>query len=230
MTARTCGKPSRLLREGQLPDFWSLNGAWRQGPTHGPKVGYRGEIAYMSVEPYRHSPSLVPTLPLTVRIPRVGERLTAIGLRFTNGDPGQFEGVFASTGRLVEIKHPWLEHSRVFPALEIDCETLHGMSGRPVLDEHGYIVGVISRGFETLTWAATITHGLGSKGRFRIPWPPGEYPAGVRVIDIPNSRLHIQHRERIFSEDDTNIFVVAEPGRTDIKPGPAGQPYDPNEP
>lgn len=218
------------MRDGYPTQLWSLNGAQRPGPTRGPKVGYRGEIAYMSIEPYRHKPSLVSTLPLTTRIPEVGEQLTAIGLRFTDGDPSKFEGAFASTGRLAEIKHTWLENSRQYPALEIECEVLHGMSGGPVLDEQGYIVGVVSTGFEDRAWAAMVIHGLGSQAELRIPWPPDEYGETVRVMDIPNSRLYIQHRERIFSADDTNIFVSLEPDRTDFVPGPLPKPYDPDEP
>jgi hypothetical protein len=220
------------MREGCPTELWSLNGAWRQGPTHGPKVGYRGEVAYMSVEPYRHRPARVSTLPLTARIPKVGEQLTAVGLRFTEGDPSRFEGVLASKGRLLSIKKNWLSHSRVFPILEIECEAPHGMSGGPILDEHGYIVGVISRGLgeDHRTWAAMIIHGLGSKARFRIPWPPGEYAGTVQVTEIPNSHLHIQDRERISSADETNIVVTVEPGRTDIEPGQPPQPYDPDEP
>jgi hypothetical protein len=217
------------FRKGGFIDFWPVNNVWRPGPRRGPKVGYHGEIAYLAVEPYERRPSVVSTLPLTTRIPRVGEEVTALGFRFADGDISRFEGLFASKGRVVTIKTNWLENTRKYPVLEIECETLHGMSGGPVLDEHGYIVGVVSRGYEDRSWVAMIGHGLGSGARLRITWPPGEYIGTPRITEIPNRLLQIQHRERILAEEGTSIFVAVEEGRSDIEQGPVPKPYRPGD-
>jgi hypothetical protein len=143
---------------------------------------------------------------ITTRLPAIGESLTVSGFRpaqnvFHSGVPGE-----AQLGALLKISMgtvtqqfplgrdkllvPW-------PALEIDCPAWGAMSGGPVFDARGYLVGLISRSWETedepspmicsLLWPILASH-------FRGGWPVSheqksllELAGSFCVIDRPDA-------------------------------------------
>lgn len=90
---------------------------------------------------------------LTTRTPKLGESVLMVGFRgsadrFERRADGAMEleaGMLVSSGPVVQhyrrgrdsVMMPW-------PALEIDGPTIGGMSGGPVFDSRGYLVGLIS--------------------------------------------------------------------------------------
>jgi hypothetical protein len=96
---------------------------------------------------------------ITTRLPAIGETLTIAGFRASQlsfpadakSHTINLEGqLITSSGVVTEqytagrdkLLAPW-------PSLEIDCPAWGGMSGGPVFDSRGYLVGLIARSMET---------------------------------------------------------------------------------
>lgn len=101
-----------------------------------------------------------------------------------------------------------------FPVVEIDCSAVGGMSGGPVFDQAGHLIGIISLSMETdddlgPTYASLAFLALG----WRIPtsWPPGLLPSSIALIEIDPRLCPIHDRDRIdiTFDDDSNSFSLA---------------------
>lgn len=182
-------------------DAWRLRSLTEDG----------GDLAWLSLElcsaiddDWRFS-----TLAMTTRAPRQGEKLTIVGFRFETDDvttdgPSRLSmagRLIAAAGEMLAVYPRQRDAALVsFPAIEIACGSLGGMSGGAVLDEHGLLVGVLSTGYDTDTqdgpsYAAWIIHALNTK--VDAPWPPGAYPQGVPVIDLSPLACRIVGRDAI---------------------------------
>jgi len=113
------------------------------------------DLSYLSLEPQSAFASgwQVSLLPLTTRAPAVGEELTIVGFRFLEvrerGTDYIAEGdLYAAKGEVTAVYHPMRDAVRMpFPAIEIACDSLGGMSGGAVLDGKGFLVGIVSSGY-----------------------------------------------------------------------------------
>jgi hypothetical protein len=172
-----------------------------------------GDIAYMSVE--RASPIgddwRLRVLPLTTRCPAVGERLHIIGLRLDKSvDDGTSVALagdlYAAAGAVVAVYPSGRDQLLVpYPAIDLACGSLGGMSGGAVIDNRGFLMGVISRGWSTddglgPTTAAWLVGALDRT--LKIPWPPGLYGPSVRLLDVHEQLLRIEGRDHIHRIDD----------------------------
>ena len=177
----------------------------------------RGDLAFLSLElasPVNATWRFT-EIGITTRCPKPGEILSIFGYRFEEADTGAdveftFKGnLFVASGTVVAVypveRHPTL---MPFPAIELDCGSLGGMSGGAVLDPEGLLVGVISRGLKTddllgPTYAAWIVGGFNNE--FTLPWPPGLYGDDpVHLLGIPEELLGIVGRDAITIDDATN--------------------------
>lgn len=97
-------------------------------------------------------------VPITTRLPKVGERLQMFGMSALSAyveDHGPrlgFQAVyrtFASAG-IVTNRYPSGRDRAMlpWPCLEVDCGSRGGMSGGPVFDESGLLVGVLCSSFD----------------------------------------------------------------------------------
>jgi hypothetical protein len=99
------------------------------------------------------------TIPLTTRVPPLGEHLTVVGFRFDD-EPASTDAVenpvalsglmYVSQGAAGQFSFP--VHDSVlapYPTIEVLSGTLGGMSGGAVLDVNGHVVGITSRGLQT---------------------------------------------------------------------------------
>jgi hypothetical protein len=158
------------------------------------------------------------SLPITTRCPRQGEKLTIVGFRMPDIEEADASfsaagGLYCSTGTVVAayspVRHPTL---MPFPAIEIACGSLGGMSGGAVLDQAGMLMGVISRGYATddgegPTYAAWIINALNRT--LEIPWPPGLYEPSVHVLDLPEQLMHIEGRDAVtIVDENTHTYRV----------------------
>ncbi len=123
---------------------------------------------------------------ITTRSPKIGEEICIWGFRASKGtfalnDDGQ--GV-ASSGNLwvgnglVTERYPTGRDKVMlpWPVMEVDCPTRGGMSGGPVYDMNGLLVGLLCSSLETahdggvsyisMLWPALTAH-------FESNWPPG---------------------------------------------------------
>ncbi len=94
------------------------------------------------------------SLPITTRTPRQGENLTLLGFRMPHiertatGFSATGE-LYAAAGPVVEVYWPQRDRSMPYPCIQIDCGSVGAMSGGPVLDADGQLIGVTGRGFNT---------------------------------------------------------------------------------
>lgn len=117
---------------------------------------------------------------ITTRLPRVGEKLAITGFRAI-ADESKIVGSkeFSISGRVLvctgEVSERYLKRRDAsfvrWPALEVQCPAWGGMSGGPVFDERGLLVGLLCSSFGdagpsyvSLLWPA-LTHG------FQGGWP-----------------------------------------------------------
>jgi len=176
------------------------------------------DLAYLSLEPlsaitdgWRFS-----CLPLTTRAPASGEELTVFGFRF---DEVRHEGtsyivaegdMYAAKGKVTAVYHPMRDAVRMpFPAIEIACDSLGGMSGGAVLDRDGFVVGIVSSGYPASEGQAGTTYAawvIGALNReVQIPWLPEIYSNPVHVLAIPEPGLHIQGRDALTVIDNETM-------------------------
>ena len=56
------------------------------------------------------------------------------------------EEMRGSIGQVIEVKDKWDQENKIWPTLTVDVQWASGMSGGPVLNENGEVVGIVSRG------------------------------------------------------------------------------------
>lgn len=99
--------------------------------------------------------------PMKAALPLIGERLWAFGFRHQHIEDGiPSVTPFVSSG-LVSGAFPYGRGERMpSPCIEVEMDTLGGMSGGPVVNDEGELVGIVSSSFEggpsyiTLIWEA----------------------------------------------------------------------------
>lgn len=98
-------------------------------------------------------------MPMEIALPVPGTRLWAIGFR--QGDTGESDSAAIPlvTSGIVTDAFPQGRGERLLsPCVEVAMETLGGMSGGPVFNEEGFLVGIVSSSFDngptyvTLVW------------------------------------------------------------------------------
>ncbi len=119
---------------------------------------------------------------ISTRLPEIGEHLTIIGLRpfresFSRaGTTATFEaGVLVCTG-IVSERYPMGRDTVMlpWPVIELDCPAWGGMSGGPVFDQAGKVVGLLSTSFSAdnnsgPSYVSLLTPALTT--RFEGGWP-----------------------------------------------------------
>jgi hypothetical protein len=147
-------------------------------------------------------------LPLTARIPPRDETLTVVGFRFDPSVPADSINdyillpgmMYVSKGSAGEFSHPM--HDSVlapYPTIEVRSGSFGGMSGGAVLDVHGHVVGITSRGWQTddregptlAAWWLPALYWSTS----HLTWPPGIYGEHAILWDTPT--VFIEGRELV---------------------------------
>jgi hypothetical protein len=181
------------------------------------KINYcdADDIAYLSLQ---LASAISPewrfrSIAVTTRAPKPGETVFVLGFKFptmvrSSWDNIRAEGtLYAAAGEVTNVYHPIRDRVLMpYPTIEVACGSLGGMSGGAVLDGQGYLLGVLSRGWDTEdqagpSYAAWIIGGLNR--HVQIPWPPGFYTQPTHVLQIDERVLRIEGRERIAILDDT---------------------------
>jgi hypothetical protein len=179
-----------------------------------------GDLAVMSLKLASALPpeNVFSTLPLTTRIPVVGEPITIAGFRFEEpsvselvGDPVQIDGLlYVSHGVAGEFSFPRHSSLRPFATIDVLAGSLGGMSGGAVLDSSGAVLGVLSRGFNDIdTGPASFAAWWPPVLNFRpqLTWPRGFYADDPVVIaEIPG--LAMYGREYIYYDDATGGYEL----------------------
>ena len=143
---------------------------------------------------------------LTTRAPKNGEKLHIVGFRsetlVEEPQGHKFAGhMFTSLGAVTAV-YP-CGRDRVlmpYPVIELNCGSLGGMSGGAAIDEHGFVMGIVSRGFETVdgdgpTYVSWIINAMGRV--LEAPWPPGLYKTPVSPLSLDDRLIIIQGRDAL---------------------------------
>jgi hypothetical protein len=141
---------------------------------------------------------------LSTRTPSVGEQLTIVGFRQADavervvGEARLIEMQMLHSTGLVTEQYPHQRDSVGLPCpcVEVACHAPGGMSGGPVFDPQGRLVGVLSRGLdEGPSWALLLWPALG--------WSfPGGWPAAImtghrRLVDLDRGLCMIERPEAV---------------------------------
>ena len=89
-------------------------------------------------------------LSLALTEPRAGERCLAVGYPQIREDEARFNrNLVAADGSIEEVHHNKRDRSFItFPSFRTNAMFLPGISGGPILNQEGYVVGVVSTGTE----------------------------------------------------------------------------------
>lgn len=120
-------------------------------------------------------------LKLTTRLPERGEPVFVCGIRpaaehFLKVE-GNFKfatGAYAATGQVLDVYPAGRDLSKMpWSSFAFECETVGGMSGGPVFDKYGHLVGLLSTGYDgqSLSFASLIGPAVAEK--LSPIWPPG---------------------------------------------------------
>lgn len=151
---------------------------------------------------------------ISTRLPRIGDRLQVVGFR-ANSATRSFEGesgygvdgaMLVSAG-IVRERYP---HGRdrvmlPWPVLEVDCPTWGGMSGGPVFDEHGHLIGLLCSSFSVeegdgMSYVSLLWPALGVK--FEGGWPAAMFPEPRTLLQMSPQTCQIERPEAVTTVFD----------------------------
>jgi hypothetical protein len=130
------------------------------------------------------------TAHMTTRMPAVGEELLLCGFSadaLTQPRAAQIAvtGDFRfARGEVLDVFQGGADRVMVRgPSLAMDCDAAGGMSGGPVFDARGYLLGIISTSIAGMS-ATIVSHAWPAlvRGQVEPVWPVGRAPAGKQLL------------------------------------------------
>jgi len=146
---------------------------------------------------------------ITTRLPKVGDRLTIFGFRAgqeifeRNADSAvEFSAnLLVSSGAVITRYLTGRDQVMIrWPALEVSCPSWGGMSGGPVFNSEGKVIGLLSSSFSTSendgpSYVSLLLPGL--VARFEGGWPAGLFNNASSLLDLNPALCSIEGREAI---------------------------------
>ena len=131
---------------------------------------------------------------ITTRMPALGDVLTVTGLSAGRGTEAisnnmHFEMIPGCMfGQVIDRYPDGRGRMMPGPCVAVECHARGGMSGGPVFDSRGYLVGIVSSSFEGMetTFVSHIWPALVLPQAACPVWPPVPYP-----LPAPGSLLHL---------------------------------------
>ncbi len=181
----------------------------------GPQDKY-SDVSILSYIPFSKHRVDLPYLyaPLEVSLPKIGERLWAVGYREIHNDGVPSISFFITSGLVTEQYSKGRGAHLQGACIEVSMKAMGGMSGGPVFNEKGNVIGVISTCIEgtednkgptyiTLMWPAMTSS-------IYCPWPESLWPednAGLLTkIETNGAKV-----EGNAVESDNNSFNIKFP-------------------
>lgn len=145
---------------------------------------------------------------VTTRMPKIGEQLTIFGFRAAqdfferSSAPAEFTAnILICSGKVVaryiagrdRVMMPW-------PVLEVACPSWGGMSGGPVVDSEGKVLGLLSSSFSTQdntgpSYVSLVIPCLTT--RFEGGWPAPLFKDPRSLMELDPRLCHIDNRSAI---------------------------------
>lgn len=145
---------------------------------------------------------------ITTRTPAIGEQLTICGFRASeaefrrNEDGVKTSGeMWVCKGAIVEVYPQGRDRAMIpWPALAVEVPSRGGMSGGPVYDCHGLLVGLLCSSVDyedgagisyvSMLWPALTA-------RFEGAWPPGLYRSALSLLELDRRLCAIDRPDAI---------------------------------
>ena len=158
---------------------------------------------------------------ITTRMPRLGEPLSIVGLRAleTNtkkvGKHYSSELTFASlvSAGVVSNQYPGGRDRAMlpWPVLEVACPTWGGMSGGPVFDERGFLVGLLcssvlgedgsGTSYVSMIWPVLTT-------KFEGGWPANYFSKPTTLLELDARVCSIERPEAVTYSTDSATGIT----------------------
>ena len=132
---------------------------------------------------------------ISTRLPEIGEHLTVFGFRPfqqtfpRNGTAAMLAaGVLVCTGKVTELYPTGRDKAMLpWPVIEFNCPSWGGMSGGPVFDQAGKVVGLLATSFSAEdnfgpSYASLLIPALGV--RFQGGWPTALFPDSTTLREM----------------------------------------------
>lgn len=147
---------------------------------------------------------------VSTRLPKVGDRLQIVGFRafsatlsLDNGERGYGVDVklLVSAG-VVKERYPQGRDRAMlpWPVLEVDCPSWGGMSGGPVFDEYGHLIGLLCSSFSVddgdgVSYVSLLWPALTAK--FEGGWPEQAFQGKRVLLELAPRICRIERPEAI---------------------------------
>lgn len=147
---------------------------------------------------------------ISTRLPRIGDRVQIVGFRANSATRslGSGERGYACDAKLlvsagvVKERYPQ-GRDRVmlpWPVLEIDCPSWGGMSGGPVFDEHGHLIGLLCSSFSVdngdgVSYVSLLWPALTQK--FEGGWPEQAFQGKRTLLELGPPLCQIERPDAI---------------------------------
>ena len=160
---------------------------------------------------------------ISTRLPKIGERLNIFGIRAAHeefpraaGKPPEFEmSVLACSGAVTEryengrdsVMIPW-------PSVQVECPSWGGMSGGPVFDSTGRVLGLLSASFSSESNDGPSFISLLYPAipiRFEGGWPQSMHTAPSSLLDQERRMCDIDNRQAFKPVPGSDSQVIYEP-------------------
>lgn len=207
-------------------------------PFQEPKVK-RSDVALLSCSPFSKHDDSQPLLMshVEIAIPKIGERLWSVGYHQVENESCPMIAMHISSG-LVLNQYPDGRGSHIpGPCVEVAMKTIGGMSGGPVFNSEGHVVGIVSSCLEGLkdnlgpTFVSLIWTSFVSE--VHTPWPAEYWPdkiAGLQIgKEIKASQIHGSATQndngvitlKLLEQDPDSMMALLSESDVDIENGEA---------
>ena len=159
---------------------------------------------------------------VSTRLPKVGDRVQIAGFRANSAtrslddeQPGYgVEAILLVSAGIVKERYPQGRDRAMlpWPVLEVDCPSWGCMSGGPVFDEHGHLVGLLCSSFSVndgdgISYVSLLWSALTAK--FEGGWPERAFLGKRSLLELDPRICRIERPESIsFTVDETTGQVT----------------------
>lgn len=140
---------------------------------------------------------------MDVGLPMVGDQVVAVGLRgedsYQHKDDGSvcvFADLYFSVGEVSRIYADGRDRVMMpGPCIEVVFDTLSGMSGGPVFNSDGHLIGINSTSMDGISWPSLLAPAIGQ--RICGTWPPHVWTSSSMSLAELSKEANIAHKDRV---------------------------------